>query len=503
SAMRYLYDENDTVARAFATRAYRNDILGEGRPTAETATAGEELLPDAFRYEKALLRQMPLYELCTHLMEAFCLDRSNEPAFLSSFLDEVLDFLADNASDLGAFLNHWDRTLSERAIPSAETSGIRILTIHKAKGLAFHSVFIPYCDWEMEDSNKAWRNIVWWKPAEAAFEGLPLVPVSPVKEAAESIYARQYETDRLERRVYNLNLAYVAFTRARQHLFIWCKSKKSDKKANELSSIGSLTAAIVESEAFTAVQPVEDVSLEAGFVYETTPLEAARPEAAKSSGEAPSPFEHLSAPLPMTLQSYRTRAQFVQSTAAKLFVGDYMSDAADAEGYDVRNTARGNLLHSLFSAIATAADIPAAVAEKQRAGLLPTDADAAAIVRYMEDKTGGDFPDGNLVRSWFDGSWTLFNEHAILLPSKAGTIRPDRVMVRGAAAVVVDYKFGAPHASYPRQVRKYMQALREMGYTDVRGYLWYVDRNRVEAVAPEAATDTDTASIHASTTVSL
>ncbi|MBQ1952360.1 MAG: Dna2/Cas4 domain-containing protein [Alistipes sp.] len=88
------------------------------------------------------------------------------------------------------------------------------------------------------------------------------------------------------------------------------------------------------------------------------------------------------------------------------------------------------------------------------------------------------------VGSWFDGSWSeIRTEDAILSKGKKHLHRPDRVMIRGTEAVVVDYKFGELNAMrYRQQLDRYAQLLREMGYTKVSGYLWYVKQGTIEQV---------------------
>ena len=61
--------------------------------------------------------------------------------------------------------------------------------------------------------------------------------------------------------------------------------------------------------------------------------------------------------------------------------------------------------------------------------------------------------------------------------------RPDRVMMRGDEAIVVDYKFGLPRPDYHEQVRHYCQLLQQMGKQNVKGYLWYVASGIVEPVS--------------------
>ena len=87
-------------------------------------------------------------------------------------------------------------------------------------------------------------------------------------------------------------------------------------------------------------------------------------------------------------------------------------------------------------------------------------------------------------REWFAGGWErVRNENEIIIPGGSSARRPDRVMIRGTRAVVVDYKFGGREPErYRRQVREYLALLRQMGYTETEGYLWYVKLGRIEKV---------------------
>ena len=85
------------------------------------------------------------------------------------------------------------------------------------------------------------------------------------------------------------------------------------------------------------------------------------------------------------------------------------------------------------------------------------------------------------VSHWFDGSWTVINERNLLTPDKI--LRPDRIMISGKNALVVDYKTGEKKSdNYHRQVARYAKTLKETGFEKVEGYLWYVGLNEVEKV---------------------
>lgn len=78
-----------------------------------------------------------------------------------------------------------------------------------------------------------------------------------------------------------------------------------------------------------------------------------------------------------------------------------------------------------------------------------------------------------LAHDWFNKKWEVKTEADILLKNRK-VRRPDRVMLKDKEAIVVDYKFGeVEEESYKSQIRQYMKYLMEMGYTSVRGYIWY------------------------------
>ena len=91
------------------------------------------------------------------------------------------------------------------------------------------------------------------------------------------------------------------------------------------------------------------------------------------------------------------------------------------------------------------------------------------------------------VKEWFSGTWDYVrNEQDIICGEIVGTRRPDRVMTKGRHAVVVDYKFGAEKTrSHRRQIIRYITLLRQMGYTEIEGYLWYLTLGEIEQVEDE------------------
>ncbi len=112
---------------------------------------------------------MPLYELLEELFSIFEMNLiKDQDAYLFAFFDAVTDYLQSNSSELDGFIRYWNETLCSKTIPSGEVEGIRIFSIHKSKGLEFHTVLLPFCDWKLE--NETNNQLVWCTPQVAPFD---------------------------------------------------------------------------------------------------------------------------------------------------------------------------------------------------------------------------------------------------------------------------------------------------------------------------------------------
>ena len=91
------------------------------------------------------------------------------------------------------------------------------------------------------------------------------------------------------------------------------------------------------------------------------------------------------------------------------------------------------------------------------------------------------------VAEWFNEEWdSIRNENDIICQEIIGTRRPDRVMIRGRRAIVVDYKFGVEkNRRYTKQMAEYMRLLQKMGYTETQGFVWYLTLGELEEVKIE------------------
>ena len=469
-ALRYLSNPEDKVACASLMMNYESGIKKQGGDWDSLLTAKpEEALPEAFVTGMETLRLMPLYELLEELFSLFEMKRIEEQdAYLFSFFDAVTEYLQNNSSDLDAFIRYWNETLCNKTIPSGEMDGIRILSIHKSKGLEFHTVLIPYCDWKLE--NETNNQLIWCSPTEAPFSTLDIVPVNYSSTMAESVYRQNYLDERLQLWVDNLNLLYVAFTRAGKNLIFWCKKGQKGTMSELLANALPQVAAREGDENWDEKEPYENGEL-CPSKYTGTDEHLPAPPKTSANRLAQKPDK-----LPVHMESMRHDIEFRQSNRSADFI-----QGVDEEESDNRFINRGRLLHTLFSAIETEKDIDNAIDQLVFEGIIGKP-ETEKSIRELTHHAFSLLQ----VQDWYSGNWHLFNECDIIWQERGElhTGRPDGVMLRGNEIVVIDFKFGKQNKKYNKQVQGYMQLLTRMGYLkeNIKGYLWYVEEDLIEKV---------------------
>ena len=471
-ALHLITHPQDTLAKANIVKLYQyyvletkvadNELLLSNRPL-------DELLPEAYIQHFEELKSLSLYELTERLYMIFELHRlEGQSAYLCAFFDQLLNFTSENATGIDAFVSEWEEDLCSKTIQSDEINGIRLLSIHKSKGLEFAHVIIPFCDWQLE---KTQGNILWCRPDEVPFDDLPIVPVdSAPKQLMGTIYEDDYQREHLQNTVDNLNLLYVAFTRASQSLFVIGKRNAPKSRSMLIEQVLPL---IVQEKAEATLSGIDNENDAIRFTYGTL-----IPQKVKVHKDSPNPFLQKITPVGINILTFDNPLSFRQSNRSKDFIA--LQDEENDELQQRQYIQMGSILHQVFSTIRTAADIDSALKRLQLEGVLYDEQVTADKVAAMLRKR----LQNSRVADWFSDRWTLFNECTILTVEDGNIVerRPDRVMTNGKEWVVIDFKFGSPKDEYHDQVREYMALLADMGHTNIKGYLWFVYSNRIEEV---------------------
>ncbi|MCF2737104.1 UvrD-helicase domain-containing protein [Bacteroides caecigallinarum] len=480
--LRYISEPTDRIACARLAVAYQKEILKKDVDyNTVLLNSVEDYLPAEFRLMLPEMSLMPLYELLEKLFVIFRMDMIEEQdAYLCAFYDAVTEYMQNNSSELTSFLTYWNETLYAKTIPSGEISGIRILSIHKSKGLEYHTVLLPFCDWKME--NETFNHMLWCKINEAdadkePFCELDLTPVNYSSAMAESYFSDSYREERLQLWVDNLNLLYVAFTRACKNLIVWCKDEQKDTVSKLLKE----SIDCMKEIKMTCNMPELDEEYEEDKEENDEPIVYEYGEICISSEKKKSDSTNRLVAIPeavnIKIESLETEIDFKQSNRSADFI---RGDEDEEENLRSQYIRQGQLLHTLFASIDTKEDLTAAIERLLFEGVIESAEKAQEIYEIAEKALNLDE-----VKDWYSGEWTLYNECSIIYNDEQGkmqTRRPDRVMMKGKEVVVVDFKFGKKKPEYSTQVREYMSLLSKMGYTDIKGYIWYVYSGELENV---------------------
>ena len=472
--LRYLSDPENRIAKAQLAAAYQNEIL-KNNIDLNTLLLNDidEYLPISFIKQQEKLRLMPLYELMEKLFGLFEMSRiKQQDAYLCAFFDAVVEYLQNNSSEMSAFIAFWEETLFQKTIPSGEVEGIRIISIHKSKGLEYHTVLLPFCDWNME-KERSLTHLMWCAPKAAPFNELDIVPVNYSTAMQQSIYREEYLNERLQLWVDNLNLLYVAFTRAKKNLIVWGRDGLKGTVSELLQqAMEQMDVPQQEHDSIHQEESEGDANTDTpdNVVYEMGALclsEARRADDITKNKLLVNP-EKIS----LHLESLESNIEFKQSNRSAEFI---RGEEETGEKY-IR---QGQLLHNLFSVIRTQDDIPSAIERLRFEGIIESAEQEKQIKKLTEWALNHP-----LVKEWYSGHWELYNECAIIYKENGELQmrRPDRVMMKDGKVVVVDFKFGKKRTDYHKQVRDYMSLLSDMGYENIRGYLWYVFENELVEV---------------------
>ena len=454
-AIRFLVSSENLIAKAQLAASYQNEVLHRDIDL-NTLLMGnlDDYLPSAFLEEASTLRLMPLSELLEKLYAIFQLSTIEaQDAYLFSFFDAVNEYLQKNSSELTAFINHWEEKLCNKTIPSGNIEGIRIMSIHKSKGLEFHTVFLPFCHWKMENEKPLY---VWCSPKESPYDELQLLPINYGTSMNESIYQEEYRKEKLQLWVDSLNMLYVALTRPRKNLVVWCRE-------GQKNTISELMASAIAGK-------LEAESKDEGITYqmgEVCPSEEPTKEKVEINKLNIKPQS-----ISVRMESIDTNIEFKQSNRSASFI----EGEDDGSGKYIR---QGEIMHNLFAMVRTPKDVPSAIERLRMEGIIESGAHERQILKLTNWALKHP-----KVKEWFSGTWELYNECAILYRENGvlQTRRPDRVMIKDGEVIVVDFKFGKPYPEYKAQVREYMDLLEDMGYDHVRGYIWYVFYNELEEI---------------------
>ena len=425
-------------------------------------------------YARASEQKLPLFQLVNEVITTLLCDKDGqyqgeEIAYINAFLDETRNYIATYGSGLEAFLLYWEDVLHGKSISVATTNAIRIMTIHASKGLQAKILFVPFCTWTKEKTKHPQK--IWCEASAELNTELKYVPIPDGAEMEHSHYNKEYAYEHQNMRIDNLNMLYVALTRAEDELYISAEfpvnadggfSTKADHIGMYILQYTGLMNNILRGE---NIIPIGE---ENGYVeYRVQSSEyrvvSTKDDVRRTKDENPFSFKDATNKK-AELWSNKNQVRFVQSQEGMLYT------QMGVEAY--RRMARmeeGTLCHNIFARIQTKDQLEHVLDDAQQRGEIDNQEQRETLRQLISSAWEGSAE----MNSWFTDPWIVKREHAVFKDGKE--LRPDRVMINAQTneAIVLDYKFGKENEKYSKQVCDYMEALQQMGHTHVRGYLWY------------------------------
>lgn len=474
----HLIEPEDRIIKGIILNDYKNYILpplkkiGKEKIFAETEAYGQQelLFSEPFEYllnenfdtefdaffspllnhlNKEILNAS-VDEAIIRICDTFNLFELEEDVpFIQALIDQAAQIKSYFTNDLSNFIKWWDEKGHKLSVNvNDDANAIRLFTVHKAKGLEFRVVLMPFFDWAaLWTGNQV--PTIWCKTKSEPFNLLPLVPIKANADMAQSYFYKEYFDEVLSTFIDSLNLIYVAFTRAKSVLMV--NAPVFEKKdSNGVSRLLYDAVTTMGENIFTIG--------EAGGIESFNYGKLSEPGKEKQTNKVTIPFGKYH------FHDFNTKLKI------RTIHEDYFSGENKISDKNL-----GNLLHEILANIKSSGDITLACnkALKQRK---ITDIEFDELQSWLIKLIGN--PDA---KDWFSENYKILNEWPLL--SKEVNLRPDRVMISGDEAIVVDYKTGMlERPAYENQVEKYAYSLKDAGFKKVTGFLWYIKTNKIEKI---------------------
>jgi len=453
-----LDNPEDMIGRALMLRYY---LLATGKEdVGKIPLIGGELIeysagffPEGYKEFIDSIRYLTLWDITEKTIGFFRLgEYSFNVAFLNSFQDIIINYASARNPGISSFLEWWRSEGIKRSISVPEQQDtMKVLTIHKSKGLEFGIVLLPFLSWNL-DYKIFHSNILWAIPGYPPFNKLGIVPVRYKSELAETIFEDQYFEEKYSAYLDNINLLYVAFTRAVNALIGFAPDQP--RAENRIAAV------IKDAITFKGNHPDgSDTFLHDHYDPITRIFEF---------GLLPQVHFDREIPGGLRISNYPVNDN-AGSLKLKLHWEDYFN--ADKSGARERIT-YGKIMHEIFSEIITSDDVQAALLKKVIEGGI-NESERVRITEKINNLINQP-----VTRNWFDKGNIVLNEASVLMPDST-TRRPDRVIIKEGRATIIDFKFGEESQGYLNQIRQYRKILAAMDYDVAEAYIWYVDADKI------------------------
>lgn len=463
NALRYLiYDDNETnVANVlFYWKLTQNsdfkgnvdDCFDDVKAIAKGEKAIETVMGigEAGLLQGTLSKATCLYDLCANLLRVFHFDTIRD-TFLNYFMEEVFKWQSGTKEGIAEFLSFWDKKQDKLAVMSTSGNAVKIMTIHKSKGLEFPVVIYPEAIISLDEKLNASKAAEeWLRPEELGFEAIPNLEKVLFKLDKNAVNMGDMAAQRVEKedesnRLDNLNLLYVAFTRAVQRLYVIAKQGK-EKQANIIRD-------------FLIDKEDHRVSADEAMIYHFGDPDFRNPKEKTEEDTVETMTDSVSSDWLRKIKIDSNPTQFWQLE----------SDAMQPREW-------GELVHQILAKIRNIEEADTVLLPYLHEGVIDLKTAGALKDKFLQ------MVQHPLINGAFSSDAKVKTECEILYQGKV--LRLDRFAELPDVIYLLDYKTGKKNEEHKNQVHLYANALREMTDKEIRAFLVYLSEREVDIDGP-------------------
>ena len=379
------------------------------------------------------LEQLPVYDACEEIIKRFNLYSTHNP-YLIYFMDAVHEYSSSKGSSIHGFIDWWDANKNSQYLTLPEgLDAIKILTIHKSKGLEFPVVILPFANYRLKNT----KDYIWIDNNESDVSKMPVALIRMNAKLEQTNYAQNYHEEVGKNILDYINMAYVAFTRPIDRLYV-ITEKPSKKPSGSFSLSASLFSFFKEENV-----EILDGKAEIGI---------------KSKN------------------SNRVKIGMKQSILNNIPSSDWrkklfirQNAPLDWNVFDPdKQRGIGNLIHKYLSLINTLSDTDRVI-DRLRFSKEFNDSEIIELENAIKSVVQNDE-----LKDYYAEDVVVMNECGILMPD-GKLLRPDRIVIKNNIATIIDYKTGSLSEHHNDQILGYINLMKDMGYTNTQAYLVYLE----------------------------